>query len=161
MSVPSRHVRDTPKLIMIGLLGWETTGRAHILEGVDGLDLNEHYNGETPLMVAARRGHEGICVMLLRAGADANITFKGRTARDMASPKVGLAMDTLNVCWTKGAHFDHTIRVRVCVKTMLLICQRLNQPCASPALALPHMPMELWMLIFANLRATFVSPDCE
>ena len=155
-----RHVDyETPMLIRIGSRGWAVSGRAYILDGEGGLDLNQLCHGLTPLMGAARAGHVVvICKMLLRAGADANVEFKGKKARDMASTDVRLALDTLNVCWTRGAHFDHAISVRVCVKTMLLIRERLLQQCASPALALPHMPVEVWMLIFTHVRATFDSP---
>lgn len=140
-------------LIRIGSRGWAVAGRAYILDGEDGLDLNQLYQGHTPLMVAAHAGHVGICKMLLRAGADASVEFKGKKARDMASTDVRLALDTVNVCWTRAAHRDHAISVRVCVKTMLLIRQRLLQQRASPPLALPHMPVEVWMLIFNHVRA--------
>jgi len=157
MSAPHRgHVQcQTPMLIRIAARGYAVAGRAYILDGEDGLDLNLLEQGHTPLMVAAHAGNVVICKMLLRAGADASVEFKGKKARDMASPDVRLAMDTLNVCWTRAAHRDHAISVRVRVKTMLLIRQRLLQQCASPALALPHMPVELWMLILNHVRATF------
>lgn len=107
---PCRHFVGRTMLFKVAIHGWVKSGRAYILDREDDLDLNELCQDMTPLMVAAREGHVVICKMLLRAGADANVERKGKKARDMASNDyVRRVFDTLNLCWTRSAHFDHAI----------------------------------------------------
>lgn len=50
-----------------------------------GVDVNEPgTRGRTALFLAAGRGHDYVCEILLKAGADKNINYKGITPLDAA-----------------------------------------------------------------------------
>ena len=50
-----------------------------------GVDVNEPgTKGRTALFLAAGRGHDYVCEILLKAGADKNISYKGITPLDAA-----------------------------------------------------------------------------
>ncbi|MDO8905961.1 ankyrin repeat domain-containing protein [Hydrogenophaga sp.] len=80
-----------PALRLAALHGVVSSVRLHIerKDPLEGRDLNGH----TALMVAARRNHIEVCILLLQAGVDPNLKDKdGQTAFDLA--KAAGAIDT-------------------------------------------------------------------
>lgn len=80
-----------PALRLAALHGITSSVRLHIERNdpLDGRDLN----GQTALMIAARRNHVEVCVLLLQAGVDPDLQDKdGLTALDLAEK--GGATDT-------------------------------------------------------------------
>ncbi|KAI8384161.1 Glycerophosphoryl diester phosphodiesterase family-domain-containing protein [Blakeslea trispora] len=104
---------DTPLLFAI---------RSHFLEGIEVLiqqghvnvDLAEHVNGWTPLMLAAIEGFKDIVEVLLRANANKEaVDFNGWTATDHAVFRGYLDIGRLTLPKDPKAYLDPSVRAKL------------------------------------------------